>query len=136
MWTPEGRETSAEALPSLAPTEVLFEYEEPLTFVCPDRDGQWLLAHSLGAEAGTLRYLVAATDERILGDLKAGRVDILGALRQPRCWVADVGPGWAVKRLWIIPFAKVPPDALPRPGVLLTPELEGAIEPSGTGTRG
>jgi hypothetical protein len=49
-------------------------------------------------------------------------------LRQPRCWIADVGPGWIVKRLWIIPFAKVPLDHLPRPGVLLTPELEPATE--------
>jgi hypothetical protein len=136
MWTPEGKEIPIETLPSLTPAEVLFEYEEPLTFVRADRDGQLLLVHSLTAEDGTSRYLVVATDERILGDLKAGRVDILGALRQPRCWVADVGPGWAVKRLWIIPFAKVPPDVLPRPGVLLTPELERAAELSGTGTRG
>jgi hypothetical protein len=62
-------------------------------------------------------------------------VDLLGALRQPRCWIADVGPGWAVERLWIIPFAKVPSEVLPKPDALLTPELERAIALSGTGSR-
>jgi hypothetical protein len=135
MWDPEAREIAVKTLPSFAPAEVLFEFEEPLTFVCPDRDGQLLLAHSLSAEDGISRYLVVATDEQILGELKAGRIDLRGALRKPRCWIADVGPAWAVKRLWIIPFTKVPPDLLPRPGALLTPELEHAIAPSGTGSR-
>jgi hypothetical protein len=136
MWDPEAREIAVAALPSLAPAEVLFEFEEPLTFVCPDRDGQLLLAHSLSAEDGISRYLVVATDERILAELKAGHINLLGALRQPRCWIADVGPGWAVERLWIISFTKVPPDVLPRPGAMLTPELEHAIAQSGTGSRG
>ena len=136
MWNPEAKEIPVETLPTLMPAEVLFEFEEPLTFVCPDRDGQLLLAHSLNAEDGISRYLVVATDERLLGELKAGRVDLLGALRQPRCWIADVGPGWAVKRLWIISFTKVPSEVLPRPDALLTPDLERASEPSGTGSRG
>ena len=136
MWNPEGKEIPVETLPTLMPGEVLFEFEEPLTFVCPDRDGQLLLAHNVNAEDGDSRYLVVATDERILGELKAGRVDLLGALRQPRCWIADVGPGWAVKRLWVISFAKVPSEVLPRPDALLTRELERAIALSGTGSRG
>jgi hypothetical protein len=136
MWNPEAKEIPVETLPSLMPGEVLFEFEEPLTFVCPDRDGQLLLVHSLNAVDGTARYLVVATDQRILGELKAGRLDLLGALRQPRSWIADVGPGWAVKRLWIIAFEKVPSEVLPRPDALLTPELERTIALSGTGLRG
>ena len=33
------------------PGEVLFEFEEPLTFVCPDRDGQLLafMRHTVAA---------------------------------------------------------------------------------------
>jgi hypothetical protein len=53
MWNPEAKEIPVETLPTLLPGEVLFEFEEPLTFVCPDRDGQLLLAHSLNAGVGS-----------------------------------------------------------------------------------
>jgi hypothetical protein len=113
-----------DSLGALVPTETLFEFEEPLTFVCRDRDEQMLLAHSLCAEGGGSRYLAAVTDSRIIDDLKAGRLDILGALRQPRCWIVDFGPGWEIQLLWVIPFDKVPKEMLPRPGAMLSPELE------------
>ena len=124
MWTPAGNEIAQDALGVLAPTDVLFEFEEPLTFACRDRDGQLLLAHSLCAEGMLSRYLIVVTDERVIAELKAGRLDVLGALRQPRCWIADFGPEWEVKNLWSIPFDKVPVDVLPKPWAMLTPELE------------
>jgi hypothetical protein len=49
---------------------------------------------------------------------------LLGALRQPRCWIVDFGPGWEIQQLWLMSFNKVPREMLPRPGAMLTPELE------------
>jgi hypothetical protein len=34
MWVPAGKQIEKDALGALAPVEVLFEFEEPLTFVC------------------------------------------------------------------------------------------------------
>jgi hypothetical protein len=113
-----------DALGAIAPTEILFEFEEPLTFLCRDRDGGLLLAHSLSAEPGRSRYLVSISDPRIITELKAGRLDVLGALRQPRCWIVEFGPGWEILDLWLIPFDEVPKDLLPKPGAMLTPDLE------------
>jgi hypothetical protein len=124
MWVPEGKTIEKDSLGALIPTEVLFEFEEPLTFVCRERDEQMLLAHSLWAGAGGSRYLVAVTDPGIIDDLKAGRLDVLEALRQPRCWIVDFGPGWEIQQLWLIPFDKVPKEMRPRPGAMLCPELE------------
>jgi hypothetical protein len=134
MWVPEGTEIEKASLGEINPTEVLFEFEQPLTFVCRDRDGQLMLAHSLSDEGGLSRYLVVVTDSRILEDLKAGRLDLLASLRQPRAWVADVGRGWEVMRLWLIPFDKLPKDILPRPGAMVTPELDPLLRLKLVGT--
>jgi hypothetical protein len=124
MWAPDGKQIESNSLGDLRPTEVLFEFEEPLTFVCRDREGQMLLAHNLCAESFVSRYLVSVTDERVIDDLKAGRLDVLGALRQPRCWIVDFGPDWEIRGLWFIAFDKVPKDHLPNPGAMLTPDLD------------
>lgn len=122
MWEPKGNKIAEENLGSLEPAEVLYEFEgEPLTFVARDPDGAPLLLHDAMAFDRVTRYLVAAVDERILGDLKAGRIDILTALRQPRCWVADVAEDASVKALWRVEFSAIPENVLPRPGAMVNP---------------
>ena len=124
MWEPKGKRIDNKALGSLAPQEILFEYEEPLTFVAEDPEGHLLLAHCVGGDRGVSRYLVAASSRTITEDLKAGRSDVLGALRQPRCWIADIGSSGAVESLWAVDFELVPKNVLPRPGSMLTPALQ------------
>ncbi|MBX6315083.1 MAG: hypothetical protein IRY99_19535 [Isosphaeraceae bacterium] len=124
-WEPEGNKIADGRLGSLEPVEVLFEFEgEPLTFVARDPDGGLLLLHDtilhdVMAFHRTTRYVVSAIDSRILGDLKAGRIDILTALRQPRCWVADVVGDGSVKALWRVEFSSIPEKVLPRPGAMI-----------------
>jgi hypothetical protein len=124
MWAPEGKRIENDSLGGLAPTEVLFELGEPLTFVCREIDGNPLLAHSICAEGKLARYLVSVIDERGIEELKAGRLDVLGALRQPRCWIVDFGPKWEIMGLWLVSFDRVPKELLPKPGSMLTPEVE------------
>lgn len=122
-WEPEGNKIAEERLGSLEPAEVLFEFEgEPLTFVARDPDGDLLLLHSVMAFDRTTRYVASAIDSRILGDLKAGRIDILTALRQPRCWVADVAEDGSVKALRRVEFSSIPDKVLPRPGAMINPD--------------
>ena len=103
MWEPRGKAIDRDSLGSLEPQEVLFEFEgEPLTFVVRDRDGELLLVHSLSVFNRISRYLVSPIDDRILGDLKAGRIDIRTGLRQSRCWVADIREDASVDALWRI----------------------------------
>jgi hypothetical protein len=108
MWEPNGEGIDTATLGELRPEEVLFEFEEPLTFICRGGDGQMLLAHNLCAEGSLSRYLVVVTDQESINRLKDGRLDMLAALRRSRCWIADVGPGWEIKGLWLIAFDKVP----------------------------
>ncbi len=125
MWEPEGKLISAHTLGSLEPTEVLYEYDgEPLTFVARDPCDELLLVHSLLVLDRTSRYLVSAVDQRILDELKSGQLEVRGALRQPRCWVADVASDASVSKIWRVEFDVLPETVLPRAGTMLTPELE------------
>jgi hypothetical protein len=124
MWVPVGKALDESRLGSLEPTEVLYEFEgEPLTFVARDLDGEPLLVHNLCVFERASRYLVSAIDERVLQDLKAGRIDIRAGLRQPRCWIADVREDVSVKSLWRVEFGAVPANSLPRPGAMVNPAL-------------
>lgn len=124
MWAPEGKPIDRDSMGRLAPVDILFEFEEPLTFICKDPDDQPLLAHHLAAEDRISRYLVAITDNRIIQELRAGRLDLLSALQQPRCWIADTTSDWVIVNLWLVPFDRVPKDHLPTPGTMITPELD------------
>lgn len=122
-WVPQGSLIDAGRLGSLEPEEVLYEFEgEPLTFVAHDLDGDPLLLHNVLAFNRTTRYVVSAIDSRILDDLKAGRIDILTALRQPRCWIGDVADDATVAALWRVEFSAIPANVLPRPGAMLNPD--------------
>lgn len=131
MWEPDGKIIDSNAIGSLAPHEVLFEFEfEYLSFVAIDPNGDLLLVHSLSASGGISRYLVSPIDQKILCDLKAGRLDIHSALRQPRCWIADLveqaspTTPWRIQSLYRIDFDSVPSRCLPAPGVMLSPEFD------------
>ena len=122
MWEPDGTAIDTATLGELRPEEVLLEFEEPLTFTCRDRDGQMLLAHSLCSKGGLSRYLMVPTDQETIDGLKAGRLEILAASRQVCCWLSDFGPGWEIRRLWEIPFEKIPTGLLPEPNATLVME--------------
>jgi hypothetical protein len=121
MWEPVGEKMDAGSLGDLYPEEVLFAFEEPLTFTCRDRHGRLLIGHSLCSQGTVSRYLLASAEPDIVDGLKDGRLDVLTALRQPRCWIVDFGPGWETKGLWLITFDKIPKDHLPKAGAMINP---------------
>jgi hypothetical protein len=123
MWKPDGPLVAPDSLGSLEPVDVLFEYDcEPLTFVVHDPGGHLLLAHWLDFSDGTTRYLISAIDSQILNDLRSNRLDLQGALRQPRCWIADLrAQSWTIAALWHVNFESVPKEDLPEPGAMLNP---------------
>jgi hypothetical protein len=125
MWAPVGSPIGTDRLGSLEPTEILYEFDgEPLTFIALDTEGEPLLVHSVSASDRTTRYLVSAVDSGILRDLKHGSVDLLTALRQPRCWIADFAEDATVKGLWRVEFASIPGSVLPRRGAMINPDFD------------
>lgn len=123
MWEPDGERIPADSWGKLTPDEILFEFEEPLTFICRDPYGLPLLAHNLSAEDGLSRYLIVVSDSPLIEDLKSGHIDLLSALNQPRCLIADFGREWKIHDLWMIPFEKIPKRVLPKAGAMLSPDI-------------
>lgn len=122
-WEPSGNKIAEDKLGPLVPVDVLFEFEgEPLVFVARDPDGDSLLLHNVTVFDRTTRYVISTIDSRILGDLKAGRIDILTALHQPRCWIADVADDAKIKALWRVEFSSIPEKVLPKPGAMVNPD--------------
>ena len=125
MWEPPGKSLDADVLGPLEPEEILYEFNgEALTYVSSDPLGELILVHILCAVDRYSRYLVVAIDPRILGELKDGRIDVVTALRQPRCWIADVTGDAAVRALWRVDFGAIPEKMLPRSGAMLDPKLD------------
>ncbi len=131
MWEPDGIPLPKLTLGNLAVAEVLFEFDgEFLTFVAADSNNEPLLVHNLCVENQISRYVVSPVDNRILRDLKTGRVDIYTALRQPRCWIADIkfnedlDPTWEITGLVQVRFESIPSGFLPQPGAMIRPDLD------------
>ena len=131
MWTPEGSNIVSDDLGDLKPFEVLIELGcEPLSYVAKDKYDGLILIHSLAVENEVSRYLIVPTDSRILDEMKAGRMDLLTGLRQPRCWIVDLVAsdddelGFRVQLAVQVRFESIPEHYLPWPGAMIRPELE------------
>lgn len=122
VWEPISPKIPVDAIGPLEPIEVLYEYDcEWLTFVAADTRGRLLLAHCLMLLDKTSRYLVSAINDRILNDLKSGKMDLRSGLCQSRCWIADLFNGGTIKNLWAVGFSSIPEDFLPKMGAMLYP---------------
>jgi hypothetical protein len=111
----------------MEPEDVFLEFNGAATFTFRDDAGSLMLAHFCDDDAGTSRYFVAPTDERLLTRLRAGDLSIRGALDQPLAWIIDVNARGEVQQVWVASIEDLPPDALPQPDVMLRPSLDPLI---------
>ncbi len=107
----------------MPPREILLDFNGASTFTFQDDSGRLFLAHLCDDEGDTARYFVAPTNDRVLLQLRAGELSIRGALDQPLAWVVDLSQSH-VRRAWVATVDSLPLDALPRPDVMLRPELD------------
>jgi len=107
------------------PEEMLFEYNGPLIFTFKTRWNGIAIAYLSDEEDNVLRYVIAPTNSSIVERLKSGIISVRNALEQPMIWLADVTTSnWSVSRSWQIQIKDLPEDALPKPEVMLYPNLE------------
>jgi len=107
------------------PEEMLFEYNGPLIFTFKTRWNGIAIAYLSDEEDNVLRYIIAPTNSSIVERLKSGIISVRNALEQPMIWLADVTTSnWSVSRSWQIQIKDLPEDALPKPEVMLYPNLE------------
>jgi hypothetical protein len=126
MWQVNGTEVPASWL-SFEPTRVLYEFDGPKIFTCRDATGQLYLAYQCDEDREALRFLVVPFSEDLERRLTAGAIDVRDALSRPQAWLFDLGNDGSPLRCWQVDVEGLPPDVLPKPGVLLWADLPPII---------
>ena len=103
------------------PVETLYEFDGPRIFTLHDAEGGLNLAYWSDEDEQVTRYVVAPTTTWMVQALRSGRISVLEALNQSRCWVCDVSPDGTISECLRVEFDRLPPDALPAVGTTLLP---------------
>src|SRR4051794_25403187 len=125
MWKARGRTVSTDTVGSFAPTEVLFDYDGPRTFVCISPQGALLFAHQCGEDRDCVRFAVVGITQELLEYVKAGDTDVWSVLKRSPLLLVDVGADWVVLAVLEASFDWIPARYLPKPGVKLWPAESG-----------
>jgi hypothetical protein len=124
MWNISGETVAKERFEPFLPVEVLDDYDGPRIFTLKDKNGEWNLACWSDGEQGNSRYVVVPTTPKIVDSLRSGKMSVIDALKQPRCWVCDILSSGSVANCWRVDFSSIPRDALPSADSMLLPGLE------------
>ena len=103
------------------PVETLYQFDGPRIFTLRDAAGDLNLAYWSDEDEHVTRYVVAPTTTWMVEALRSGRISVLEALNQSRCWLCDISPDGAIAECLRVEFDSLPPDALPAVGTTLLP---------------
>jgi hypothetical protein len=107
------------------PQEALVDYDGPITFTFyDDDDGGLMLAHSVGADGGLVRFIVAPTSPATIARLKSAALSVRAALDQPVIWLLDTAADGTITSQWAGTLSAIPSEVIPAEGVMLLPSLE------------
>ena len=119
----EGTKTGS-LVESLEPIETLYDFDGPKIFTVETSDGGLLLAFFTGVTDKADRFLLVPTNKAEIAALKSGLLPVREALLKPWAWqaVQRWHDGLLTQQPVRVQAESV--ETLPRPGVLLWPELE------------
>ena len=121
MWILPGMTEDQSWFRPFEPVEMLYEFDGPRIFTLRDAEGDLNLAYWSDEDELVTRYVVAPTTTWIVDALRTGRISVLEALNQSRCWLCDIAPDGAIADCLRVEFDSLPPDALPVVGTTLLP---------------
>lgn len=128
LTAPEHRpQLPLEVLGSAEPVEVLYEAEEPVIFTLHTGLDQRVLAYLADATPEARWLLLAPCGDRLLEELRGGRVSVREALESSWLWLAKLDNDDCWTEAWSVDLRELPSAHLPEPGVMLLPEHEPAL---------
>ena len=126
MWTINRPTISCDWL-DFEPEHILHEYDGPRIFTTRAQDGQLFLAFFCDRERAGVRFLVVPFDEDQERRLVTGKINLRDALTPPRMFVFDLDQQWTPVRCWQVSLDDLPPQLLPKPGVMLWRNLPSVM---------
>ena len=121
MWKLAGVTEDPSRFRPFEPVETLYEFDGPRIFTLHDAEHNLNLVYWSDEDEHVTRYVVAPTTMWIVEALRSGRISVLEALNQSRCWLCDVSPDGSISECLRVEFDTLPPDALPAVGTTLLP---------------
>lgn len=118
MWTVEAPSFPPWSTAPLDPSEVLYEFDGPLTFTA--KFGPFdAIFHKVGFRRGSHFYLAVETTGETIDALKSGKISVRGALNRQHTWIVETGADLLVKRYWSCSLSSIPEKLLPNRGAPL-----------------
>lgn len=125
-WMPEHAADDDIGLESIVPEDVLYEYDGPRLFTVASDSGLYL-CYLCDAGDTRFRFVVVPTSEKIVARLKDGLITAYESLDQPRVWLIDTGLSGEVERTVRTNLIEIDQRFLPKPTVMLHPDLEPVL---------
>jgi hypothetical protein len=122
MFEPRTAPDREFAASSLKPSEVLYYFDEPLVFRADGKYSPLLCNKTDDDGEGINQYICVQTSDRVVANLKSGRMSLRAAFEQPWCWIIEARSRYEVIRSWGLATDSVPEHFLPDPGYGLLPE--------------
>jgi Ca-activated chloride channel family protein len=120
MWQPPGDKlNNPDRLGNMQPVSVLCD--APSIYTCMDSNEDLMLAYQCGQEGRVRRFIVVPSSDQVVEQLLSGTIALRDALTQIRAWVVDIEDGGKVQSAWKSDLAKLPAEAVPKPGAKLPP---------------
>lgn len=124
-WNPTDPESPFPISGPIKPADVLYYFNEPLTFVA--NEALPLLCHKIDEDASYSQFVVVPTSDEVVTRLRQGALSVRAALEQPWCWIIETDGHYNVERSWRMTVDKIPEDFMPQRGLGLYPE-HGILE--------
>jgi hypothetical protein len=105
---------------SIAPTDVLYYYDEPLIFFS-ETSGIPLLCLKIDEESNGNIFLAVVASHNVITQLRDGSMSLRAAFSQSWCWIIRASKDYSVQGSEGLAREAVPDQFLPEPGVGLYP---------------
>ena len=105
---------------SIRPTEILYELDgEPILFSSVSRTRS-VICYKIDSALRQSQYIVSPTSDRILQDVRNGRMSLRAAVVQAWTWIVEAGDeNFNVTQFWNVSSDLIPDDLLPKEGIAL-----------------
>ncbi|MGC2779304.1 MAG: hypothetical protein WA418_27075 [Bradyrhizobium sp.] len=125
MWSINERAQQPWTDQAIVPTEILYEFDGPLTFIATFGIFEALF-HHIGRRGTSHFYAVVQPAPEAIDALKSGALSVRGALNRASMWIVDFQPDFTVKRYWACRQEDFPEKLLPKHNVALFSYMDQA----------
>ena len=124
-----GKKIANNILTTFEPQKVLYDFDGPRIFTLNSALGGLLLAYQCREESAHSHscFILVPIDSDSINELERGNITVRDALSQPWIWLVEIDSNWKIMEVASASLKEVPTSILPKPGIMLLPDLQPLI---------